>query len=118
MMGREEDSDPHNIEGVYLVNEQVAEDTRAGDDHVDARSLELFQGDEFQFVHSADGVRHGTDAAQGQDLEGRREGGRGLGYEEEGKQHPLTPASEPDPHPHPHPPSLPPSLPTCARDSP
>ena len=54
----------------YLVDEEVAEDAGARDDHVDAGAAELLEGDELELVHAADGVRHGADAGEGQHLFG------------------------------------------------
>ena len=56
-------------EKTYLVDEQVAEDTGARDDHVNTGAVQLLQGDELEFVDAADGVGDGTDASQSQDLE-------------------------------------------------
>eukprot|EP00962_Isochrysis_galbana_P012886 scaffold3665_cov102-Isochrysis_galbana.AAC.3 len=50
------------VEQVHLVDEEVAEDARAGDDHVDARSAELLEGDGLDLVDAAQGVRHRPDA--------------------------------------------------------
>eukprot|EP00964_Phaeocystis_antarctica_P011942 scaffold6584_cov98-Phaeocystis_antarctica.AAC.2 len=52
----------------HLVNEEVAEDTRAGDDHVDARPAELLQRDHLELVDAAERVGHRPDADHPQHL--------------------------------------------------
>mmetsp|Transcript_5701 Transcript_5701/g.23522 ORF Transcript_5701/g.23522 Transcript_5701/m.23522 type:complete len:1185 (+) Transcript_5701:1625-5179(+) len=50
------------VEKVHLVDEEIAEDAGAVDDDVDAGAAELFEGDELELVHAAEGVGHGADA--------------------------------------------------------
>eukprot|EP00960_Hanusia_phi_P023345 689242-Hanusia_phi.AAC.1 len=59
------------VEEVHLVDEEVAEDTRAGDDHVDAGPAELLERDELQLVHAAERVGDGTDTYELQNLRER-----------------------------------------------
>mmetsp|Transcript_30830 Transcript_30830/g.60333 ORF Transcript_30830/g.60333 Transcript_30830/m.60333 type:complete len:829 (-) Transcript_30830:742-3228(-) len=52
------------VEEVHLVDEEVPEDARAGDDGVDTRAAELLERDQAKLVHAPDAVRDGLNADQ------------------------------------------------------
>ena len=56
------------VKQVHLVNEQVAEHSRARNDNVHARPAKLLQRDELELVHAADRVRDGPYAGEAQHL--------------------------------------------------
>mmetsp|Transcript_2175 Transcript_2175/g.3567 ORF Transcript_2175/g.3567 Transcript_2175/m.3567 type:complete len:805 (-) Transcript_2175:182-2596(-) len=59
------------IHQVHLVDEQVTEDTRTGDNNIDARTAKLFQRNEFDLVHTSQRVGNWSDTNQGQHLSKR-----------------------------------------------
>ena len=55
----------------HLVDKQVSEDTRAVDDDIDARSAELLERNELDFVDSAQSIWLGSGSDHAQDLRQR-----------------------------------------------
>mmetsp|Transcript_40129 Transcript_40129/g.94452 ORF Transcript_40129/g.94452 Transcript_40129/m.94452 type:complete len:209 (-) Transcript_40129:3188-3814(-) len=56
------------IQQVHLVDEEVAEHTRAVADHINTRSAKLLQWDQLYSVHSTQVICHWLCSDQGQDL--------------------------------------------------
>mmetsp|Transcript_11267 Transcript_11267/g.45615 ORF Transcript_11267/g.45615 Transcript_11267/m.45615 type:complete len:630 (+) Transcript_11267:424-2313(+) len=59
------------VQEVHLVDEEIPEDARARDDHVDARPPQLLERDELQLVDAAERVGQRSDADELEDLRER-----------------------------------------------
>ena len=56
------------VDQSHLIDEQVAENTRAIHHHINTRTTEFLQGNQFELINAAQGISHGAHADKPEDL--------------------------------------------------